>query len=126
MNKINFAIIAVMAAATPAVAAGNGGVKLNVSPEMCALLSKMQGVFHILRAAAFIGAAFFIAGWAWTYISKAGDSKGGGFSIEDAKTKGIGLLVGFTLLFIIGIVISFVMASAGVDATGAKCLSSGW
>ena len=121
MNKINFAIIAIMTS-VPAFA-DDPKFTLEITDEMCKLLKKMQGVFNVLRAAAFIGAAFFIAGWAWTYISKAGDSKGG-FTIEDAKTKGIGLLVGFALSFLIGFIISFVMATAGVD--GAQCLKEGW
>lgn len=126
MNKFNFAIISMMATmsafgADPAASK----VSVPVSAEMCKLLVKMQGVFHILRAAAFIGAAFFIAGWAWTYISNAGDDKKG-FTIEDAKKKGTGLLVGFTLLFIIGIVISFIMSSAGADATGCPELRENW
>ena len=118
MNKFNFAIISMMVS-VPAFAAN-----VVVSKEMCELLAKMQHVFHILRAAAVIGAAFFIAGWAWTYISNAGDDKKG-FTIEDAKKKGTGLLVGFTLLFIIGFVISFIM-NAATGETGASCLSSGW
>ena len=91
MNKINFAIIAMMVA-MPAFAEN----------PMCELITKMQGVFRLLRTLAFVGAAFFIAGWAWTYISKAGENKDG--IVEDIKKKGISLLVGFALLFMIGVV----------------------
>ena len=84
MNKVNFAIIAMMVA-MPAFAEN----------PMCELITKMQGVFRLLRTLAFVGAAFFIAGWAWTYISKAGENKDG--IVEDIKKKGISLLVGFAL-----------------------------
>ena len=67
MNKINFAIISVMASvpAFAAPAANNG---------MCDLIKSLKGVFGLLRTLAFVGAAFYIAGWAWKYISS-GEAK---------------------------------------------------
>lgn len=121
MNKMNFAIIALMTS-LPAFAAEKD---FNVGTDMCELIKSLQNVFHILRVAAFIGAAFFIAGWAWTYISKAGDDKAG-FSIEDIKKKGTGLLVGFSLLFLIGVVLSFVMSAAGLNLMGCPEFTGNW
>ena len=121
MNKMNFAVIALMTS-LPAFAAEKD---FNVGTDMCELIKSLQNVFHILRAAAFIGAAFFIAGWAWTYISKAGDDKSG-FSIEDIKKKGTGLLVGFSLLFLIGVVLSFVMSAAGLNLLGCPEFTGNW
>ena len=119
MNKINFAIIAVMAS-VPVFAAEAG------SNDMCKLIVRLQDVFKFIRTLAFVGAAFMIAGWAWTYISKAGDDKAG-FSIEDVKKKGIGLLVGFSLLFMIGLVLSFIMSTPGLESIGCKdVLTKGW
>ena len=121
MNKINFAIITMMVS-VPAFA-GKGD--MIVSTEMCGLIKSLQHVFSILRIAAFIGAAFMIAGWAWTYISKAGDDKAG-VSVEDVKKKGIGLLVGFGLLFMIGAVLSFVMSASGAKLMGCPELTANW
>jgi len=111
MNKINFAIIGVMAS-VPAFAAGDNG--------MCAALQKLHHVFEILRTAAFIGAAFYIAGWAWKYIS---DGKA---EMKDIKEKGIGLLVGFSLLFMIGVILSFIMSAAGQGWIGCAEVIKGW
>ena len=121
MNKISFALIGLMVS-IPSFAAKEAS-KFTVSQEMCDLIAELQNVFHILRAAAFVGAAFFIAGWAWGFIVNAGDKDKGG-SVEDLRKKGTSLLIGFTLLFIIGIVLSFIMSSAGLKEQG--CLSQGW
>ena len=100
MNKINLAIIG-MTIASPAVAAQvNGGA-------ICMLLNDLKGVFNMLRTFAFIGAAFMIAGWAWGYISS------GKAEIKDLKEKGTGLLVGFILLFAVGVILQFLLSAAG-------------
>lgn len=92
---------------------------LTVSAEMCKLVGKMQEVFKLLRILAFVGAGFYMAGWAWTYISD--PSK---FKLEDIKAKGIGLLVGFTILFAIGVIISFLLGATGEH--GDTCITTGW
>ena len=66
MNKVNFAIIAMMVS-VPAFAAVN-------ESAICGLMKELKGVFGLLRTLAFIGAAFYIAGWAWEFISK-GEAK---------------------------------------------------
>lgn len=112
MTRLNMAIIAAMVA-TPAMAApaGNG---------LCDLLMKMHDVFALLRTLAFVGAAFVIAGWAWGYIS-AGEVK-----LDDLKKKGTGMLVGFVLLFGIGVVLSFFMSQAGAGVLGCQNILKGW
>ena len=87
-----------------AVFAGMGAANA-ATGDVCTLIASMQGVFRILRTLAFVGAGFMIAGWAWGYISsgKIGD-KG---AMDELKGKGTALLVGFTLLFGIGIVLQF-------------------
>lgn len=109
MNKINFALVAVMAS-VPAFAAEN---------DMCALITRLKGVFGLLRTLAFVGAAFYIAGWAWDFI------KGGEAKMDDVKKKGIGLLVGFSLLFMIGLVLSFLLSASGQGAIGCKEVITG-
>ena len=113
MNKINFAIIGLMVSVPSfaAPAAGNG---------MCEALQQLHGVFNLLRTMAFIGSAFYIAGWAWGYISK-GEAK-----MDDIKTKGQGLLVGFSLLFLIGVILSFVMSATGAKFVGCTDVIKNW
>jgi len=101
MKKIQFAILALFISVTAAHAA-----------DVCPLIDSMQGVFKILRTLAFVGAAFAIAGWAWGFIS-AGEAK-----MDDLKKRGIGLLVGFTLLFSIGMVLQFLGPITGCALTG--------
>ena len=104
MNKINFAIVGMMVA-SPAFAAVN-------ESAMCLFMNDLRGVFNMLRTFAFIGAAFLIAGWAWGYISK-GEAK-----MDDLKNKGSGLLVGFILLFSVGLILQFLVSATGAKALG--------
>ena len=83
--------------------------------DACALVTGLQGVFKTLRTLAFVGAAFCIGGWAWGYISK-GEAK-----MDDIKGKGIGLLVGFVMLFGVGMILQFLPRIAGCPA-----LYTGW
>lgn len=111
MNKINFAIIGLMVSGQSFAAGGNA---------MCDALQQLHGVFNLLRTMAFIGAAFYIAGWAWKYIS---DGKA---EMKDIKEKGQGLLVGFSLLFLVGVVLSFIMSATGADMIGCKEVIKAW
>ena len=99
MNKINFAVIGIMAS-MPAFAAVD-------EKGLCQFILQLQDIFKLLRTLAFVGAAFYIAGWAWDFISK-GEAK-----VDDVKKRGLGLLVGFVLLFSIGLVLSFVLSASG-------------
>ena len=118
LKKIGFAGAVIMAGASmPALAAAAAGVSNN---GLCALISQMYGVFKILRTLAFVGAAFTIAGWAWGYISK------GEVGMEDLRKKGTGMLVGFILLFGIGIVLSFFLSSTGLGVIGCPELITNW
>lgn len=119
IRNISFASLMMMAtmpgmAASAPASAGSGG------DALCALIMKMMGVFKILRTLAFVGAAFYIAGWAWSYISK-GEAK-----MDDIQKKGIGLLVGFTLLFGIGVVLSFLMSQGGMNMIGCSAQLASW
>ena len=105
INKINFAIIALMVS-VPAFAE-----QLDAK-AYCDLFTKLHNVFNLLRILAFIGAAFYIAGWAWKYIS------GGEAKPDDIKKQGIALLVGFSLLFMIGVLLSFVLSASGMELIG--------
>lgn len=109
MNKISFAIIAMMVS-VPAFAAD----------PVCDLIKNLKGVFGLLRTLAFVGAAFYIAGWAWEFISK-GEAK-----MDVIKGKGIGLLVGFALLFMIGAILSFLLSATGQHTLGCQEITQPW
>ena len=107
------AMVALIVVPAHAAAASNG---------LCDLIVKMQGIFRTLRVLAFVGAGFYMADWAWGYIS------GGKVEMKDLKTKGTGLLVGFSLLFLIGVVLSFLL-SAAKDGGSLGCenvIKDGW
>jgi len=111
MNKINFAIVMVMTSEVVAFAKTKRD-PIKVEKGVCELITNLHDVFNILRILAFIGAAFYIASWAWGYI-KAGEAK-----MDDVKKQGISLLVGFSALFLIGVALTFVMSAAGMDLLG--------
>ena len=119
LKKIGFAGAVIMAGASmPALAAAAAGVSNN---GLCALIGQMYGVFKILRTLAFVGAAFIIAGWAWGYISK------GEVKLDDLQKKGTGMLVGFVLLFGIGIVLQvFLFTNNGLALIGCQDLITNW
>lgn len=120
LKKIGLAGVVVLAAGGAAMAAGAaGGVGVNES-GLCALIGQMYGVFKILRTLAFVGAAFIIAGWAWGYISS------GKVEMDDLRKKGTGMLVGFVLLFGIGMVLQFFLSSAGLELINCQNVIMDW
>ena len=107
MNIINFALIAMMVSVSAFAA--------NVNPNstgLCKMIDQLHNVFELLRTLAFVGAAFYIAGWAWDFISK------GKAEVKDIKEKGTGLLVGFALLFMVGLLLTFVTSTFGMNQLG--------
>jgi len=101
-------------AATPAMAA--------VSKEMCNLISQLQGVFQTLRVFAFVGAGFILAKYGWEAITSG--KLGGKDNIADGlKAVGVPMIVGFALLFSIGMILGFL--SKG-NNFGCVELTTGW
>lgn len=120
MKKLGFAGVATIAGTAVAMAAqAPAGAGVNTS-GLCALIGQMYGVFQILRTLAFVGAAFIIAGWAWGYISS------GKVEMDDLRKKGTGMLVGFVLLFGIGVVLQFFLSSTGLGMIGCSDLITSW
>lgn len=120
MKKLGFAGVATIAGTAVAMAAqAPAGAGVNMS-GLCALIGQMYGVFQILRTLAFVGAAFIIAGWAWGYISS------GKVEMDDLRKKGTGMLVGFVLLFGIGVVLQFFLSSTGLGMIGCSELITSW
>lgn len=103
IKKLNFAVIGIMASA-PAMALDS-----NMKDALCKMGEEFGNIFEILQILAFVGAGVTIAGWAWGYISggKAVDV------VKEVKEKGVGMLIGFFLLFGIGTVLSIFMSMIG-------------
>lgn len=96
LKKIGFGALAVLTA---------GAAHAAVGPEMgglCGLITELKSVFNILRTLAFVGAAFVIASIGWDAITKKEykwDS--------DGKKHLIAMIIGFTLLFGVGVILTF-------------------
>lgn len=123
LKKIGVAGFVMLAGGAAALAEpAAGGVAAANADGLCGIINEMYGVFKVLRTLAFVGAAFIIAGWAWGYISA-----GKGVDMEDLKKKGTGMLVGFVLLFSIGVVLQFfVFSNTGLSAIGCEDAISKW
>lgn len=123
LKKIGVAGFVMLAGGAAALAdPAAGGVAAGNINGLCGIINEMYGVFKILRTLAFVGAAFIIAGWAWGYISA-----GKGVDMEDLKKKGTGMLVGFVLLFGIGVVLQFfIFSDTGLSAIGCDDVISKW
>ncbi len=81
--------------------------------DICKLIDGLLPVLNMLRTLAFVGAAFVIAAWSWDYI-KGGKAP----SLDDAKAKGLGMLIGFGLLFGIGMLLQFLPGATGCSFAG--------
>lgn len=112
LKKANFALIGIFVTMSAHAAPGGNG--------LCELIRSMKAVFETLRTLAFVGAAFVIAGWAWGYISKGEVKK------DDLKDKGTGMLVGFVMLFGIGMVLSFFLSESGMGTIGCSEVILNW
>lgn len=103
LKKINMAMVFVMLSCPVAFADGTDSVK----GGLCKMIVEMGKTMSILRTLAFVGAAFCIASWAWGFISK------GEVKLEDVQKKGLGVIVGFVLLFSLGVFLNWGLAGAG-------------
>ena len=79
---------------------------------VCELIDKLSPVIKTLRTLAFVGAAFVLMDWAWGFI------KDGAVKKDDLKDKGIAMLVGFFLLFGVGVVLSLIASTGGQEYLG--------
>ena len=81
---------------------------------LCELIKQMSGVFGLLRTLAFVGAAFILANMAWDFI-KGGGGKDSGGVMDQLKSKGLPMIIGFVLLFAVGIVLQFLIGGQFVE-----------
>lgn len=84
---------------------------LSNNSSLCELLKQFKGVISVLRVLAFVGAAFVMMEWAWGFIQKGEVKK------DDLKDKGIGLLVGFVLLFGVGMFLGLLNSTSFQNST---------
>jgi len=90
------------------IAATGGAFAAN--SELCQLITSLKGVFNTLRIMAFVGAAFILMAWAWGWI------QAGAIDIkDDARKKMIAMIVGLGILFMVGIMLSFLMNGQIID-----------
>lgn len=106
INSVRFYLLGAMMMFASSAARAEGG---GANDAICVLLRKLEPLFTTLSILAFVGAGFIIAGWAWGFISA------GKVDMADVKTKGIGMLVGFVLLFAIGAVLQFLLSASSVN-----------
>lgn len=92
-----------------------------VGKEMCDMIKELQVVFKTLRTLAFLGAGFLLAKYGWEAISTG--KLNGKDLIEGVKTTGISMIVGFALLFAIGVILSVLINGR---ITGCPELTQGW
>ena len=95
-KKVGFGAVAVLAAVGSAHAAAFD------MGALCNLVNELKGVFNILRILAFVGAAFVLASIGWEAIVKK-EYKWA----ETGKQHLTAMIVGFTLLFGVGTILSF-------------------
>lgn len=100
----------------------NSAFAATASDEMCKLIEQLQGVFQTLRIFAFVGAGFILAKYGWEAITSG--KIGGKSNIADGiKEIGVPMIVGFALLFSIGIILGFFMNG---ENFGCPALTTGW
>jgi len=73
-------------------------------PNICILIDGLGYIFNVLRILCFAGAAFVLMGWAWGFML---GGEGKNVSLDDAKKKGTGMIIGFILLFSVGLLVQF-------------------
>ncbi len=123
MPNPNGRLVAPIVAATlvlvccPAVAATGGG-----NTGLCKLIMQLQSVFKVLRVMAFVGAGFILAKYGWEAITSG--KLGGKETVADGlKAIGVPMIVGFALLFSIGIIMGFLTNG---ENFGCAALTTGW
>ncbi len=89
---------------------------------VCELVKRLGTVINTLRTLAFVGAAFLLMDWAWGYIKDPSKA-----TKDDMKDKGVGMFIGFFILFGVGFLLQFVGSEGGQSYLGcvSKAFSAG-
>jgi len=81
--------------------------------SLCALIQELKGVFNVLRILAFVGAAFVLASIGWEAIIKK-EYKWA----ETGKQHLTAMIIGFALLFSVGVILQFLTSGRAGCAGG--------
>lgn len=121
INKI-FIIAVLCLIAVPSFAAKSGVGSMD---GICELIQEFQEIFKLLRTLAFVGAGMLIAKYAWDAIStgKIADETD---LTKAAKKVGVPMIVGFILLFGIGVLLQVLSSVTGVEMLGCEQLFTNW
>ena len=119
LPKLNGGLIAALFIVNFANAASIAGSN---TAGLCALIAQLQGVFKTLRILAFIGAGFILAKYGWDAITS-GKIAGKDSVTEGLKSIGVPMIIGFALLFSIGILLGFL---SNGENFGCQNLTTGW
>jgi len=107
LKKIGFGAIAVFAAG-----AAHASSALDIG-SLCALIQELKGVFNVLRILAFVGAAFVLVSIGWEAIYKKE------YKWEETGKKHlVAMIVGFALLFSVGVILQFLTSGRAGCAGG--------
>ncbi len=106
LKKIGFGAIVVFAAGAAHAA--------NFDTGLCPLINELKSVFNILRTLAFVGAAFVLASIGWDAIV----AKKYEWS-KEGKQHLVAMIVGFALLFSVGVILQFLTSGRAGCAGGA-------
>ena len=121
-NKM-FIIVALCMMVMPVFAAtSSSGIDITA---LCPLIQEFQGIFQLLRTLAFVGAGMIVAKYAWEAIST-GKIGGETDLTAAAKKVGIPMIVGFILLFGIGVLLHIMSGVTGAKLFGCDELFQNW
>ncbi len=121
ISKI-FIVVGLCLVVMPVFSAASG---VGSADGLCALIREFQEIFKLLRTLAFVGAGMIIAKYAWDAIStgKIADETD---LTKAAKKVGVPMIVGFILLFSIGVLLQVLSSATGVELLGCPTLFTNW
>ena len=109
MNKTKTAFLRIQTSVAAILVSIPAFADTDTTNGLCDLITKLKGVFGTLRTLAFVGAGFILAKYAWEAITS-GKINQKDNMVEGVKSVGVPMIIGFTLLFSIGVVLSALLS----------------
>ena len=109
MNKTKTAFLRIQTSVAAFLVSIPAFADTDTTSGLCDLITKLKGVFGTLRTLAFVGAGFILAKYAWEAITS-GKINQKDNMVEGVKSVGVPMIIGFTLLFSIGVVLSALLS----------------
>ena len=113
MNKTKTAILRIQTSVVVFMMSVPAFAAIGTDSGLCNLITKLKGVFGTLRTLAFVGAGFILAKYAWEAITSGKINQKD--MVEGVKSVGVPMIIGFVLLFSIGIVLSALLSGKVVE-----------